>query len=79
MLFRSEAVLAARARIVGDRGDPAATAPAILAIVDMDEPPLRFFLGDGPHEVIRAEYARRLAEWDSMEDLSRSAHRLPEQ
>ena len=48
-----EAVLAARARIVGDRGDPAATAPAILAIVDMDEPPLRFFLGDGPHEGIQ--------------------------
>jgi NAD(P)-dependent dehydrogenase (short-subunit alcohol dehydrogenase family) len=73
-----EAVAAARARLVNDRGDPEATAAAVLAIVDMEDPPLRFFLGDGPHDVIRAEYDRRLEEWARFEDLSRSAHRSAE-
>lgn len=31
------------------RGDPDATVPAILAIADAEEPPLRVFLGDQPH------------------------------
>ena len=70
-----EAALAARARLITERGDPEATADAILAIVDMPEPPLRFFLGDGPHDVIRAEYAARLDEWTRHEELSRAAHR----
>lgn len=71
-----EAAIAARARLITERGDPQATAGAILTIVDLDEPPLRFFLGDGPHDVIRAEYAARLDEWTRYEDLSRGAHRL---
>ncbi len=70
-----DTLVAARARLVADRGDPSATSRAILEIVDMPEPPLRLFLGDGPHEVIRAEYAARLAEWDTHEDLSKSVHR----
>jgi NAD(P)-dependent dehydrogenase (short-subunit alcohol dehydrogenase family) len=72
-----ERAAAARARVAGDRGDPAATAPVVLQLVDMEDPPLRLFLGDGPYEVIQAEYASRLAEWDAYADLSRSAHRLP--
>ena len=67
---------AARAHLVNDRGDPRATAPVILALVDMPEPPLRLFLGRGPYETIQAEYAKRLAEWGDYADLSRSAHRL---
>lgn len=73
-----ERILEARARVVADRGDPAATAPVILELVDMDTPPLRLFLGEGPHEMIKVEYAARLAEWERFDDLSRSAHRLPE-
>lgn len=72
-----EKVMAARAKVVADRGNPAATAPVILELVDMDTPPLRLFLGEGPHEMIVAEYAQRLAEWDQYDELSRSAHRLP--
>ena len=71
-----EAAIAARARLITERGDPQATAGAILTIVDLDQPPLRFFLGDGPHDVIRSEYAARLDEWARFEDLSRAAHRL---
>jgi len=71
-----EQVMAARAKVVADRGNPAATAPVILQLVDMDNPPLRLFLGEGPHEMIVAEYSKRLAEWDQYDELSRSAHRL---
>lgn len=71
-----EGIAAARARLVNDRGVPEATAPAILALVDMDAPPLRLFLGEGPHDMIRDEYAARLDEWARHEDLSRRAHRL---
>ncbi len=71
-----ERMQAARARLIADRGDPQATAGVILELVDMDEPPLRLFLGDGPYEVIQAEYAKRLAEWAAHDELSRSAHRL---
>lgn len=71
-----EASTASRARLAGNRGEPEATARVVLDLVDMADPPLRLFLGEGPHEAIRAEYAARLAEWDRFEDLSRAAHRL---
>ena len=71
--FRDE-MLAARAKVVADRGVPEATVPAILGIVDMDEPPLRLFLGRGPLDVIRAEYAHRLEEWEAFDEVSRAAH-----
>jgi NAD(P)-dependent dehydrogenase (short-subunit alcohol dehydrogenase family) len=56
------------------RGDPAATGPAMLEIVDADDPPLRIFFGIGPLEMMREEYARRMATWERWDDLSRMAH-----
>jgi NAD(P)-dependent dehydrogenase (short-subunit alcohol dehydrogenase family) len=56
------------------RGDPAATGPAMLELVDADDPPLRIFFGIGPLEMIREEYARRIATWERWDDLSRMAH-----
>ncbi len=56
------------------RGDPQATGPAILEIVDAANPPLRVFFGDGPLEMIHAEYASRLALWDQWGELSVKAH-----
>jgi hypothetical protein len=62
------------ARRVGlQRGDPAATASAILQIVDAADPPLRFFLGGGPLAVTREAYEKRLATWTQWEALSRAA------
>jgi NAD(P)-dependent dehydrogenase (short-subunit alcohol dehydrogenase family) len=58
----------------GTPGDPEATGPAILAIVDADEPPLRFFLGRGPLEMTRAEYAARIAMWEQWDEVSLNAH-----
>ncbi|MBK9739534.1 MAG: SDR family oxidoreductase [Actinobacteria bacterium] len=69
-----ESMLQARAKVVADRGNPTATADAVLAIVDMDEPPLRLFLGKGPLDMIRVEYAQRLETWEAFDELSRAAH-----
>lgn len=72
-----EELEASRARLANNRGNPAATAPVVMQLVDMEEPPLRLILGEGPHDIIRAEYAKRLDEWARYEELSLSAHNLP--
>jgi hypothetical protein len=56
------------------RGDPEATGPAILELVDADDPPLRIFFGIGPLDIMRSEYAQRIATWAAWDDLSRRAH-----
>ena len=67
--FRANQPISASAR----RGDPDATAQAILAIVDAEEPPLRVFFGDQPLPLMRAEYAKRIEEWEAWDDVSRKA------
>jgi NAD(P)-dependent dehydrogenase (short-subunit alcohol dehydrogenase family) len=56
------------------RGNPEATGLVVLKLVDMEHPPLRLFFGKGAHEMIHAEYDKRLAEWDEFKDLSEEAH-----
>lgn len=56
------------------RGNPEATGPVMLKLVDMEQPPLRIFFGKGANEMIRAEYEKRLAEWDKFKGLSEEAH-----
>ncbi|MFF7209208.1 SDR family NAD(P)-dependent oxidoreductase [Streptomyces sp. NPDC008238] len=54
-------------------GDPAATAAALLALVDAPEPPLRALFGTGGLEALRTEYAGRLAgleQWDHVARLA---------
>jgi hypothetical protein len=65
-----EQVAAAFGAVRSRRGDPQATGPAILEIVDAENPPLRVFFGDGPLQIIREEYARRLALWEEWAELS---------
>ncbi|MFD5383594.1 SDR family NAD(P)-dependent oxidoreductase [Streptomyces sp. NPDC127074] len=57
-------------RAAAARQDPAATRNAILALADADEPPLRFFLGTGPLDLMRKVYPARLAEWERWEAVS---------
>jgi len=45
------------------RGDPQASAAAVLKLVDADPPPLRCFLGTGPLAMAEADYASRLETW----------------
>jgi NAD(P)-dependent dehydrogenase (short-subunit alcohol dehydrogenase family) len=56
------------------RGNPEATGPVVLKLVDMEQPPLRLFFGKSANEMIHAEYDKRLAEWDKFRDLSEEAH-----
>lgn len=65
----------ARAAIAGFRssnvpGDPEATGPAILKVVDAKEPPLRIFFGSTGLPMARAEYARRIATWEAWNEVS---------
>ena len=54
-------------------GDPAATAEAILALVDAPAPPLRLLLGVGMLETARAAYEQRLQAWEQWADVARAA------
>src|SRR3954454_3866314 len=59
----------------GTAGDPQATGPAILELVDMDEPPLRQIFGASVFEtMIRPEYERRLESWERTNGLAEAAH-----
>jgi NAD(P)-dependent dehydrogenase (short-subunit alcohol dehydrogenase family) len=60
-------------RPAGNPGDPAATAKAILTLVDLDTPPLRLFLGAAPLGIARAAYERRLKTWEQWDDVSKAA------
>ena len=59
------------------RGDPQATAEAVLQLVDAPEPPLRFMLGNQNLPQVRAAYADRLAVWEAWEEVSNAAQGEP--
>ena len=59
------------------RGDPQATADAVLKIVDAEDPPLRFFLGSENLPLVRAAYADRLATWEAWEAVANAAQGEP--
>jgi NAD(P)-dependent dehydrogenase (short-subunit alcohol dehydrogenase family) len=54
-------------------GDPAKAAAAILKVLDSPDPPLRLALGNDAVDAIREEHARRRADLDAWERLSRAA------
>lgn len=58
-------------------GDPQATAEAVLKIIDLEEPPLRFIVGTEGLPAARAAYADRLAIWEAWETLSNTAQGTP--
>ncbi|BCP53664.1 short-chain dehydrogenase/reductase [Kaistia sp. 32K] len=63
-------------RLTADQlGDPRATVPAILKLVDSDKPPLRLILGD-LLPLVKDIYADRIRTWESWEDVSKAALRL---
>ena len=55
-----------------EAGDPAATVPALFAVVDADEPPLRVFFGRS-FVPVRDEYLARIAEWERWQDVALAA------
>ena len=66
-----------RAKMGASLGDPEATGAVIFEVVDMAEPPLRIFFGRGSLEMIRSDYADRIATWEAWEDVSNAAQGQP--
>ncbi|HWB27520.1 MAG TPA: SDR family NAD(P)-dependent oxidoreductase [Chitinophagaceae bacterium] len=56
-----------------ERGNPAATPPALFKMVDAENPPLRFNLGSHNLPGVKAAYASRIAVWEAWDEVSRSA------
>lgn len=55
-------------------GDPEATGPAILKLVDAEEPPLRCFFGRNAFDIVRPDYESRIATWEAWDWLAQEAH-----
>jgi NAD(P)-dependent dehydrogenase (short-subunit alcohol dehydrogenase family) len=51
-------------------GDPEATGPAVLKIVDAKDPPLRVFFGTAGLPLTKAEYAKRIETWEKWNDIA---------
>lgn len=51
-------------------GDPEATGPAILKVVDAQDPPLRVFFGTVGLPLTRTEYTKRLELWEKWNPVS---------
>lgn len=52
------------------RGDPRASAKALMNLVDMEEPPLRVMFGVGIFEPVKKEYENRVALWERYRNLA---------
>jgi NAD(P)-dependent dehydrogenase (short-subunit alcohol dehydrogenase family) len=69
---REQAAEARKSRMSAP-GDPAASAKAVMEIVDADEPPLRVFFGDAPLGIAEADYASRLETWRAWQHVAHLA------
>ncbi len=72
-LAQYDAIREARSKSPMVQMDPFATADAILAVVDADEPPLRIFLGKAPFDIMEADYAKRRETWEQWRAVSEAA------
>jgi NAD(P)-dependent dehydrogenase (short-subunit alcohol dehydrogenase family) len=66
----------ARKKQLGARkvGDPDASGPAILKLVDAEKPPLRCFFGATAFDIVRPDYESRIANWEEWDWLAKEAH-----
>jgi len=68
-----EAAQRARAKRAAAPGDPAASAAALIELVDSDDPPLRIFFGEAPLGIATADYKSRLETWREWQPVSVAA------
>jgi NAD(P)-dependent dehydrogenase (short-subunit alcohol dehydrogenase family) len=66
-------VHAERSRRWASAGNPAATAAALLKVVDAQEPPLRVFFGASPLQTAKADYENRLRTWEQWQPVAELA------
>jgi NAD(P)-dependent dehydrogenase (short-subunit alcohol dehydrogenase family) len=64
----------AKRRGTNKPGDPDASGPAILKLVDAEKPPLRCFFGANAFNMVRPDYESRLASWEEWDWLAKEAH-----
>lgn len=62
-----------RSQRVSQPGDPAASAKAILEVVDATPPPLRVFFGSLPIQLAKADYESRLKLWEEWQPVAELA------
>lgn len=55
-------------------GRPAATAEAVLKLVDAENPPLHFFLGKKALPWVKGVYETRFTEWEKWNGVAEAAH-----
>jgi hypothetical protein len=55
-------------------GDVAATAPALIKLVETENPPLRLLLGKVALPFVKQNYEQRLKVWEEWNDVSVEAH-----
>jgi NADP-dependent 3-hydroxy acid dehydrogenase YdfG len=60
-------------------GDPNATPPAILKLVDSEDPPLRLILGNWLLPMVKQHYQNRIETWEKWADVSNAAQGAPKQ
>jgi NAD(P)-dependent dehydrogenase (short-subunit alcohol dehydrogenase family) len=63
----------ATAHVNRPRGEPKASAKAILAAADATTPPLRLFLGPTCLPAVKETYASRIATWEAWREISDTA------
>ena len=56
-----------------ERGNPKATPQAIFKVVDVEQPPMRLFLGDQSLPSVRRAYNERLKTWEAWQDVANAA------
>ena len=54
-------------------GDPAASAEAVMHIIDAENPPLRAFFGTAPLQIAERDYASRLENWREWQPVAELA------
>jgi NAD(P)-dependent dehydrogenase (short-subunit alcohol dehydrogenase family) len=67
------AVEAERSKRWAHPGNPAASAAALLKVVDAEEPPLRVFFGATPLQTVKADYESRLRNWEQWQPVAELA------
>jgi len=54
-------------------GNPTAAGPALLQVVDADNPPLRVLFGSQPTQIVKQVYAQRLQTWADWDHVAHAA------
>jgi NAD(P)-dependent dehydrogenase (short-subunit alcohol dehydrogenase family) len=67
------AVQAERSRRSASPGNPAASAAALLEVVDARQPPLRVFFGATPLQTAKTDYESRLRTWEQWQPVAELA------